>query len=141
MLIIVVGLIGYVGLYVVRVNRGVTKDVDVRPQIVRLQVINGYGLTGLANQIGKQLDGVSDGTLEIQVVDVDDIDARRVKRSFVISRTEKPDAARTLATRLGLDPSEVTFEPLENNIRQVSATLVLGEDYGSMRMPARQQEK
>ncbi|PWB75302.1 hypothetical protein C3F09_02775 [candidate division GN15 bacterium] len=141
MLAIVIGLIGYVGLYVVRVSRGVTKDADVRPQVVRLQVLNGGGIVGLADRMGRQLNGTADEQMEIQVVDVDDIDGRRVKRTFVISRVEKPDAAKALATRLGLDPSEVIYEPLENNIRQVTATLVLGDDYGSMRMPAKQQEK
>ncbi len=139
--LIVIGLLGYVGLYVVRVSTGITKDADVRLQVVRLQVLNGCGIAGVADRIGKQLDGSADEVMEIQVVDCDDIESRRVQRSFVISRTENIDAARALASRLGADPSEVTFEPLENNIRQITATLVLGEDYGTLRSPAKQQEK
>lgn len=140
-LLIVVGLLGYVGYYVVRVSTGITKDADVRLQVVRLQVLNGCGVTGLADRIGKQLDGAADELMEIRVVDSDDIDARRVKRSFVISRTENTSAAEALAGRLGLDPSEVIFELLENNIRQITATLVLGDDYGSLRSLEPQQEK
>ena len=140
-LLIVVGLLGYVGLYVVRVGRGVTKDADIRLQVVRLQVLNGCGVNGLADTIGRQLNGAADDQMEIRVVDSDDMDLRRVKRSFVISRTENTHAARELAGRLGLDPSEVIFEPLENNIRQITATLVLGDDYGSLRSLEPQQEK
>jgi len=137
----VVGLLGYIGLYVVRVSRGVTKDADVRLQVVRLQVLNGCGVGGLADRIGKKLNGAADELMEIRVVDFDDVGLRRVKQSFVISRTENTDAARALAGRLGLNPSEVIFEPLENNIRQITATLVLGEDYGSLRSLEPPQEK
>ena len=140
-LLIVVGLVGYVGWYVVKVTEGVTKDADVRQMIVRLQVLDGCGIDGLAARIGSQLNGVADDRLEIRVVDSDDIGQRRVKKSFVVSRTENTAAARELAERLGLDPAKVIYEPLENNIRQITATLVLGDDYGTLRSPGQQQEK
>lgn len=140
-LLAVIGLLGYVGLYIVKVSRGVTKDADIRLQTVRLQVINGCGAQGLSARFAHQLDGIVDGVLEIRVVDSDDVDLRRVKRTFVISRIENTDAAKTLAERLGLDKTQVIFEPLENNIRQITATLVLGDDYGSLRTLNKQQEK
>ena len=140
-LLIVVGLVGYVGWYVVKVTEGVTKDADVRLQVVRLQVLNGCGIDGLAARIGSQLNGVTDGRLEIRVIDSEDIGQRKVKRSFIVSRTENTDVAGELAYRLGLDPANVIYEPLENNIRQITATLVLGDDYGTLRTPGPQQEK
>lgn len=140
-LLAVIGLLGYVGLYIVKVSRGVTKDADIRLQTVRLQVINGCGAQGLAARIAKQFDGATNDLMEVRVVDSDDMDVRRIKQSFVISRTENTEVARTLAGQLGLDPSRVSYEPLENNIRQITATLVLGDDYGSLRALNRQQEK
>jgi hypothetical protein len=104
-------------------------------------VINGCGAQGLAARVAKQFDGATDDLMEIRVVDSDDMDLRRVKQTFVISRTENTDVARTLAGQLGLDPSHVSYGPLENNIRQITATLVLGDDYGSLRVLNRQQEK
>lgn len=140
-LLAVLALLGYVGWYIVKLNRGITMDADIRLQTVRLQVINGGGASGLAERFARQLDGATDNRLEIRVVDSDDMDVRRVAQSFVISRTENTDAARALAERLGLDPSQVIYEPLEDNIRQITATLVLGDDHDSLRAFERQQEK
>lgn len=140
-LLIVVGLVGYVGWYVVKVTEGVSKDADVRLQVVRLQVLNGCGIDGLAARYGAQLNGAVDDRLEIRVVDTDDISQRRVKRSFVVSRNENTDAAKELARRLGLNAADVVYEGLENNIRQITATLVLGDDYGTLRPLGQQQEK
>ena len=137
----VLALLGYVGWYIVKLNRGITKDADIRLQTVRLQLINGGGAPGLAERLARQLDGATDNRLEIRVVDSDDMDVRRVAQSFVISRTENTDAARALAERLGLDLSQVIYEPLENNIRQITTTLVLGDDHDSLRAFERQQEK
>jgi hypothetical protein len=39
---------------------------------------------------------------------------------------------------LGLDPDEVEYKPLENNVRLVTATLVLGQD--GVRPAANQKE-
>jgi hypothetical protein len=140
-LLIVVGLVGYVGWYVIKVTEGVTRDADVRLQVVRLQVLNGCSIDGLAARVGSQMNGVADDRLEIRVVDTDDMGQRRVKRSFVVSRAEDTKAAEELAGRLGLNPADVVYEPLENNIRQITATLVLGDDYGTLRSLGEQQEK
>jgi len=53
----------------------------------------------------------------------------------VISRRRDKAAAVLLAERLGIDPDDVIYEPLEHNTRHVSATLLLGQDYESITVP------
>lgn len=118
-----------------RVAGGISKVVDTPTHLVRLQIVNGSSVKGLAQRLGNQLSDYADPDLEIKVVDMVDFDLRKLPKSFVISRDRDKTAARVLAGKIGLDPSEVTFKTLEHNYRQVSVTLVLGGDYESMRLP------
>ena len=134
-------LLVYVVVVAVRISKGVSRDSAQTTNLIRLQILNGCGINGLAAEIGGKLDGLSGAGLEIRVVDADNVDLKRVKKSFVISRTEDVTAARVLALKLGLNPEEVTYEPLERNVRQISATLVLGDDFGSLQFGGLKKEK
>ena len=114
---------------------GVSRVIDRPTHLVRLQVVNGSGVRGLARKVIKRLSDYADSVLELQVVEAVDFDLRELPRSFVISREQDKTAAALLAKKLGLDPSEVVYRPLEHNSRQVSATLVVGKDYKSMKLP------
>jgi hypothetical protein len=131
-----VGVLVYVAVFAVRVTKGVSRDIAKPGALVRLQILNGCGINGLAAEIGKKLNGSTVPGLDVKVVDADNFDVRRVKKSFVISRTEDISAAVLLAQHLGLDPAGVIFQPLDKNIHRVSATLVLGEDYGLLKLDA-----
>ena len=67
--------------------------------------------------------------LEINIIDVADFDSYHVKESFLILREKNLEGSEILAGQLGLDPNRSVFEPIENNTRTISATLVLGEDF------------
>lgn len=114
---------------------GVSRVIDRPTHMVRLQVVNGSGVRGLARKVIKRLSDYADSVLELQVVEAVDFDLRELPRSFVISREQDKTAAALLAKKLGLDPSEVVYMPLEHNNRQVSATLVVGKDYESIKLP------
>ena len=114
---------------------GISRVIDRPTHLVRLQVVNGSGVKGLMREVSKRLSDYADSVLEVRVVDVVDFDLRKLPRSFVISREQNKTAAALLAKKLGLDPSEVVYRPLEHNSRQVSATLVVGKDYESMKLP------
>ncbi len=118
-----------------RVAGGFSEVIDTPAHLVRLQVVNGSSVDGLSRKVAGSLSDYADATLEVQVVDTVTFGLKRLPRSFVISRQPDKTAAALLAERLGLDPSEVVYKPLEHNNRQVSATLVLGEDYQAMRLP------
>ncbi len=123
----------YVVMFTVKVADGVSRSVGVPSRTVRLQVLNGCGVRGLAAEYSGKLDGFADADMEIRVVDTGNFDIRLVKKSFVISRSEDESAARSLAQKLGLSSEEVLYQPLEHNLQSVSATLVLGQDYPVMR--------
>jgi hypothetical protein len=115
-----------------RVVKGITRAAEPPAHLVRLQVVNGSNVDGLAERAAESLAGYADRDLEIKVVDTADFGLGKVANSFIIARQQDQTAARLLAAKLGLDPSGVTFKPLEHNMRQVSVTLVVGEDYESL---------
>ena len=114
---------------------GISRVIDRPTHLVRLQIVNGSSVRGLAREVAKRLSDYADSVLEVRVVDAVDFDLRGLPRSFVISREQDKTAAALLAKKLGLDPSEVVYRPLEHNSRQVSATLVIGKNYESMKLP------
>lgn len=131
--VIIAAVFGLVVLYVVsmsiRVSRGVSRTIDEPEHEVRLQVLNGCAVNGLAARVADTWSDYIDSDLHVVVVDADNFDLHNVAESFIISRQENRIAARLLAERVGLNPDQVVFKPLENNYRDVTATLVLGTDW------------
>jgi len=113
----------------VRVTQGVSRTVPTPDHLIRLDVLNGCSKAGIATTTARHLSGYADDVIEIVVVGTGDFDVRDVSKTFIISRDEDKTAAEHLARLLGIDESEVVFNPIVNNYRQISATLVLGEDF------------
>jgi hypothetical protein len=118
-----------------RVAGGISRVSDSPAHMVRLQVVNGSGVEGLAKRVAERLSGYSDCDLEVKVVEVVDCSQRRLVKTFVVSRDQDKTATCMLAEKIGLKPSEAVLQPLEHNRLHVSATLVLGEDYEMMTLP------
>lgn len=129
----------YVISVTVRITTGVSKTVDRPSHRVRLQVLNGCGETGLASRVADKLSGYTDEELEVRIVDTDNFDVMEVPESFLISRTRSTTDAEVLARKLGLDPSDIEYKPLENNYRHVSVTLVLGKDFERLQLEKNQE--
>ncbi|MEW6412581.1 MAG: LytR C-terminal domain-containing protein [Candidatus Zixiibacteriota bacterium] len=122
----------FVGTFAVRVTRGVSKTIDAPAHMIRLEILNGCSQAGIASRAGKILTEYADPNLEIKVIATGDFDIRKVTKTFVIAREKDKTASKLLARTLGLDQSEVLYKPMENNYRQISTTLVLGEDHDSV---------
>ena len=118
----------YLLLLLIKVNSGYSQTQDMPERTVRLQIVNGTGEIGLAGKLAAQITALSDLDLAIEVVEMVRFDLRQVPRTFVIARTRNQTAARMFAERIGLDAHGVSYQPLENNRRHVTATLVLGQD-------------
>jgi hypothetical protein len=93
---------------------------------VRLQVVDASSTGILLERLVPDIEKVSDMELEIKVAETSRFNVRPVAESFVISRKEDLTAARLLAVRLGLDPDQVDYKPLEDNRGLITATLVVG---------------
>jgi hypothetical protein len=122
------------GLLVLRLTDGVSRSVDAPRHMVRLQVLNTTSVRDAATKLTKQLSDYADSEIEVKVVDTGRFDIRRVSASFIVARQEDRTAAVLLARRIGLDPKAVIYQPLDHNYRQISATLVIGEDYRMLRL-------
>ena len=124
----------YVVSMTVRVIGGVSQTLEPAEHQVRLQVINGCGVAGAASRVAKELDGYTDETMDIHVVDIDSFELKRVPRTMVICRDGDLRTAELLAEKLGVAEDDIASRPLEMNRHHVSITLVLGEDYESLRL-------
>ena len=120
-----------------KITTGVSETLDSPDYVVRLQVLNGCEVNGLAARGSDLLADYADSDIEVKVVDTDNFDLHKVTGTFIISRHEDMKVARVLARKLGLEPSTVVYRPLENNYRQISATLVLGEDWETLNLAQR----
>lgn len=116
----------------IRVSQGVSRTLQSPDHVVRLQILNGCGVISLASRLADGLSDCKDGDLEIRVVDTDNFTLSQVHRSFVISRLKDNSVATILAAKLGLPADDISYQPLENNYRQVSVTLVIGEDWQTL---------
>jgi hypothetical protein len=95
---------------------------------MRLQVVDASSTGVLLKKLVQDIEAVSDMKLEIKVAETNRFDVRPVAGSFVISRQEDLTASRMLAVRLGLDPDQVEYRPLEDNRRLITSTLVVGSN-------------
>jgi hypothetical protein len=129
-----VGVAIVAGSLALRIIQGASRSVDAPRYSIRLQVLNTTSARNAAAKLTEQLSDYADSQIEVKVVDVSRFDLRRVTTSFIVAREEDKAAATLLAERIGLESSAVIYEPLEYNYRQISATLVIGEDYRELKL-------
>jgi hypothetical protein len=119
----------------VRVTRGVSQTEPTPKHVVRLEILNGCSRAGIASEAARILSGYKNDELEIIVIETGDFDLTDVSKTMIISRDNDQTAAERLARLIGIDDAEVTYKPIGNNYRQISVTLVLGEDYHAAMLP------
>lgn len=115
--------------FAIRITHGLSRTVDGPEYIIRLQILNGCGIHNAAGRMAKAFPELVRLPLEVDVVEVDNFKSYHVRGSFLISRNKDLKPVRILAEQLGLDADSIIYEPIENNYRSISATLILGEDF------------
>ena len=90
--------------------------------VIQIEVLNGCGVPGLANQLTGSL-----RRLGFDVVETDNYDNFNVTETFIISRVADKEHARRIATALGLEKKRIILE--ESQDFYLDATLVVGSDY------------
>ena len=118
----------YVGFITYKVFGGYTAEEPTPVHNVRLQIVDASPTGILLAKLAPDIEAVSDMDLEVVVAETSRFKVRPTAESFVISRKEDLTAARLLAERLGLDPDQVEYKPLEDNRGLITATLVVGAD-------------
>jgi len=104
---------------------------EAQPQligdIIQLEVLNGCGVSGLANQFTSALR--KNG---FDVVETGNFDNFDMQQTIVISRTYNTDNAKRVAEALGIDPKNIIVEASDDFY--LDATIVIGSDYKSLNL-------
>ncbi len=95
---------------------------------VRIQVLNGCGVKGLARRISPALRAWGLDVRETKNAPHPDFE-----RSSVIDRRGDMDVARALADSLGIDKSRVTSE-FNPNLSDIDVSLIVGKDYKRLKL-------
>ena len=112
---------------------GVSRTVDTPDGTLVIELLD-CSSDGRFSGFGTQIEALSDGKLEIEVISRDRLRLTQKMSSFIIARQEDKALAQELARRLGLDPDDVVVRPLEHEDAQLQASLVLGDDFDTTRL-------
>lgn len=101
---------------------------------IQIDILNGCGAKGVGQT-------VTDFTrsLGYDVVEMKNYKNSNQDKSLVIDRSGKTDAVRELAEHLGIDPANIVQEISRDYF--VTATIVIGKDYGRLRPWNNQQQE
>jgi hypothetical protein len=95
--------------------------------IIQLEVLNGCGVSGLANQFTSALR--KNG---FDVVETGNFDNFDMQETIIISRTYNTDNAERVADALGIDSKNILVEASDDFY--LDATIVIGSDYNSLNL-------
>ncbi len=95
--------------------------------VIQLEVLNGCGVSGLANHFTSTLR--KNG---FDVVETGNFDNFDMQETVIISRTYDTDNARRVAKALGIKPKNILIEASDNFY--LDATIVIGSDYKTLNL-------
>ncbi|MCP4632250.1 MAG: LytR C-terminal domain-containing protein [candidate division Zixibacteria bacterium] len=96
--------------------------------IVRVQVLNGCGLKGLADRVSELIRKNSSEAVVFDVVEVKNAPVFGFERTLVVSRTQQTEAAEIIAKNINVN-NEILIERLIRNPLEIDVTVVVGSDY------------
>jgi len=121
--------VGIIGVSAVKFGSGVTIASASPTQFIRIQIVNATGGNrSELFELTEKIKRLSDSLVEITVVEHSDFMTRTVDQSLIISREKDLSSAKYLAGKLGIDPKQIEYNKMEINSRQVTITLVVGQD-------------
>lgn len=103
------------------------------PQVVRVQVLNGCGMPGVAKKIADELRTAGNVGFEFDVVDQGNFATFDVDETLVIDRGSSSEAAQEIASMYGLPRDRVVRQPLAENFLDVEVSFLLGKDVNQFR--------
>ncbi len=100
----------------------------VSGKVIRLQVLNGCGIKGIAKLVAPALRAKG-----FDVRETSNAGNFNYARTLVFDRTGILENALTVADSLGIEPANVTTQ-LARNLVDIDVTIIVGADYESLRM-------
>ena len=114
--------------YTVKITSGVAKSVSSPEYYVRLEIINATGEPRLETRMEDYLKDLNLENIQLEIVEAGRFELKESEESFLVSRTKDKSAPMQLAKVLNLDYKDMLYTALPHNTRQITATLVLGND-------------
>ena len=128
-LILTVAAVGLVALSLgIEYSRGYSKTLPGPKWTMRLQIVDGSATKAVLAKSVNEIKKCEDDDLKIDIVEKTRFDLTSLPKTFLVSREENLEPTRVLAERLGLDPDDVDYEPMENDYKHITATLILGAE-------------
>lgn len=113
-----------------KVVSGVSVIVDTPQHTMQLQILDASG--GNVKSIKATVKKQAGDDLLVQVVGEDKFELQNLPHSMIISHERDDETAELLAGKLGIDPSQVLYNPITHNIKQATATLVVALDFDTL---------
>lgn len=114
-----------------------TEVVKNRPQIVRLQLMNGCGVKGAAEEMSSAFRESSKDVV-FDIIDMGNAETFNFDRTLVIDRKGDPaqpgaysGAALFIGEILKIEPQQLILERLSDNLLDIDATVIIGSDFRS----------
>lgn len=108
-------------------NQRADRTPELIGEVIQLEVLNGCGVAGLANDFTSALR--KNG---FDVVETGNFDNFNMEQTLVISRTHNTENARRVARVLGISEENVIVEASDDFY--LDATVVIGSDYQSLKL-------
>lgn len=108
-------------------NQRADNSAELIGSIIQIEVLNGCGVPGLANQFTTVLR--KNG---FDVVETGNFDNFNIEETLVIARTFKTENARRVAEALGVNEKNVIVEASDDFY--LDATVVIGSDYQNLNL-------
>ena len=102
-------------------------------QLVRVQVLNGCGVPGMAGTFADKLRLASNRDFEFVVVDQGNFATFDVTETLILDRGASMDAALEIASLYGLPRDRVMQQSLTDNILDIEVSILLGSDVTSLK--------
>jgi hypothetical protein len=136
---LLVVLFGAVMIYAYSFAKKITYGADAESQgpamLVRVQVLNGCGIKGAAADVTEYLRTSGRPEFQFDVVDQGNFATFDVTETLILDRGESMDAARRIASQLGVDGEHVLTSPLAENVLDIDVSVLLGSDYAALKLP------
>jgi hypothetical protein len=108
-------------------NQRAEKKQELISNVIQLEVLNGCGVAGLADQFTSTLRKSG-----FDVVESGNFDNFNMEQTTVIARTISRDNAKRVARALGIDEANILVEASDDFY--LDATVVIGSDYRSLKL-------
>lgn len=122
----------FVSSAVLKVMTGETTSLPPEKSYVRVQVLNGCGISKAAAKTAKVIRDAGVADVEYDVIDEDNFESYEVSETMIITRDEADtEYAQSLASALGIKPENVVSQELDDNFLGIDLTVVVGKDFES----------